>query len=70
MPGRLRDLGTTQHDDRMVAFGDERCHTLHFWPDRMGTVYLALDRVSGDPSLEWSRTVPIPSPTGREVGHP
>jgi hypothetical protein len=36
----------------------------------MGTVYLLLDRVSGDPSLEWSCTVPIPSPTGLEVGHP
>src|SRR5664280_3088297 len=48
---------------------DIRCQTIYFQSDRMATVHLALDRVSGDPTVEWSRTVPIPSPTGREVGH-
>jgi hypothetical protein len=48
---------------------DIRCQTIYCQSDRMATVHLLIDRVSGDPTVEWSRTVPIPSPTGREVGH-
>jgi hypothetical protein len=35
----------------------------------MATVHLLLDMVSGDPTVEWSSTVPISSSMGREIGH-
>src|SRR5664280_1982498 len=35
-----------------VQFGAGCCLTLHLQPDRMATVHLALDRVSGDPTVE------------------
>jgi hypothetical protein len=62
------------HDERMVQFGAGavRRRLLPHPPFPFGSHgngHLLLDKVSGDPIVESSRMVSIPSPRGREVGH-